>query len=221
MTMKSLGNVYDILYKRYGPQGWWPGDTQFEVIVGAILTQNTAWSNVEKAIANLRRSGALRTPKAMAAKSMGDLAKLIRPAGYYNVKSLRLLNFLGFLERECGMSIRRLSADGTASLRKRLLSVNGIGPETCDSILLYAFGRPVFVVDAYTRRIFSRHGLFGEGASYEHMQKVFTDALRRDARLFNEYHALIVRVGKELCRTRPRCGECPLKGLKMGYGRCR
>ena len=215
MKKADLKEVYRILYDRYGPQGWWPADTQLEVIVGAIITQNTAWKNVEKAIANLRSSGALASPAAMKGIGRRRIAILIRPAGYYNIKAGRLMNFLRFLERGHGSSLRALSKLGTGSLRRELLGVNGVGPETCDSILLYAMRRPVFVVDAYTKRVFSRHGLFAADAHYEDVQKVFTDNLSNDVKMFNEYHALIVRLGKEACRTEPECSKCPLKGLKI------
>jgi len=215
MKRASLKNVYAKLFSHFGPQHWWPGDTRFEVIVGAILTQNTAWANVEKAIVNLKKAGALKSPAVMKRLTTGKLAGLIRPAGYYNIKAKRLRNFLDFLGRRYSLSLIELSRAETGRLRRELLEVNGIGPETCDSILLYAFGRPLFVVDAYTKRIFSRHGLFEKEAGYADVQKVFMDNLRRKIGLFNEYHALIVRLGKELCRKEPRCGACPLKGLKI------
>ena len=188
---------------------------QFEVIVGAVLTQNTAWINVEKAIVNLKKAGALSSPDAMMRLRTGSLAALIRPAGYYNIKAKRLKNFLRFLERGYGGSLKALGRLDTQKLRHELLGVNGIGPETCDSILLYAFGRPVFVVDAYTKRIFSRHGLFDEGLGYSDVQRIFTANLRRDTKMFNEYHALIVRLAKEFCKTRSKCGSCPLEGFKI------
>ncbi len=140
------------------------------------------------------------------------LASLIKPAGYYNVKAKRLKSFINFLSSEWGLSLKKMSGRPTHELREKLLAVNGIGPETCDSILLYAFGRPVFVIDAYTKRVFSRHGLIDKGADYGEVQSLFTDNLPRDAHIFNEYHALIVRLAKDHCRTKPDCGECPLKG---------
>lgn len=215
MTAAVFMRVYDALHGRFGPQHWWPGDTQFEVIVGAILTQNTAWTNVEKAITNLKKAGALRSPGAMNKIRTSRLAELIRPAGYYNIKAKRLKNFLDFLDRRYALSLRKLSRVDTDTLRRELLEVNGIGPETCDSILLYAFGRPVFVIDAYTKRIFSRHGIFNEGLGYADTQTLFMENLRRDSRLFNEYHALIVKLGKEFCRKKPRCAACPLNGFKF------
>lgn len=211
----SILEAYGKLYDRFGPQHWWPGDTAFEVIVGAILTQNTAWTNVEKAIANLKGSGALSSPRAMKRLRRTELAKLIRPAGYYNIKAGRIGNFLDLLEEGYGLDLDRMQRLKTDSLREELISVNGIGPETCDSILLYAFDRPTFVVDAYTRRIFSRHGLFGMDAGYDEIKALFEANLRRRARLFNEYHALIVRIGKDYCRKHPKCGSCPLHGFKI------
>jgi endonuclease-3 related protein len=209
---RLLVRAYGRLYDFFGPQHWWPGETPFEVIVGAILTQNTAWSNVEKAIANLKKAGALsaRRIRAMDTKA---LSRLIRPAGYFNVKAKRLKHFIDHLFSRYGGSLTRLSRRRTDFLRKELLSVNGIGPETCDSILLYAFGRKAFVVDAYTRRIFSRHGILDEDASYDEIQAVFTAALPKTESLYNEYHALIVRLGKDFCGKPPRCDGCPLEGI--------
>lgn len=211
-TPNIFKDIYTRLYKRFGPQHWWPGDTRFEIIVGAILTQNTSWSNVEKAIKNLKRENLLSPAKLMAIDKK-RLAGLIRPAGYYNIKAARIKNFLNFLSSQYNSSLRKMSSAGTVDLRKQLLSVNGIGPETCDSILLYAFDRPVFVIDAYTRRIFSRHGRLSHDMPYESMQAEFAENLPSDSRLFNEYHALIVRLAKEFCRTSPRCEACPLSGI--------
>lgn len=214
MAGDVLQKIYDRLYRRFGPQYWWPGQTPFEVMVGAILTQNTNWGNVEKAIAALRKEKAL-TCKAIAGMDRKTLASLIRPAGYYNIKAARLKNYVGFFCREFNGSVRRMAREEKASLRERLLAVNGVGRETADSILLYALEKPVFVVDAYTKRIFSRHGIIAEDADYEAVRAVFTTGLRQDTRLYNEYHALIVRLGKEYCLKRePRCESCPLKELK-------
>lgn len=211
--MKNNGELrkyFERLYKSFGPQRWWPGETRFEVMIGAILTQNTAWTNVEKAIRNLKKRGAL-SPKAMKALDKSELSELIRPAGYFNVKAKRITNFLDHLFEEHAGSIDRLLKP-RQGLRDELLSINGIGPETADSILLYAGNIPEFVVDAYTRRIFSRHGFFENSAGYHEVKEIFTNALPRDAKLFNEYHALIVRTGKDYCRPRsPLCEECPLK----------
>lgn len=206
----SLLDVYKRLFSAYGPQGWWPARSRFEVIAGAILTQNTAWTNVEKAIINLKLKGALKSPAAMRAIGVSALAKLVRPAGYFNVKARRLKNFINYLFKKHGGSLARLGSLPTETLRRELLSVNGIGPETADSILLYAFRRPVFVVDAYTKRVLSQHGMAEGGASYDSVQRLFMDNLPRDEKLFNEYHALIVRLCKEYCKKGPRCGGCPL-----------
>lgn len=210
-----LTRIYKKLYKFYGPQSWWPGRSRFEIIVGAILTQNTAWPNVEKAIKNLRAKRSLSSPQQLHGLSRNKLARLIRPAGYYNVKALRLQNFTTFLMREYGGNLARMAKVPTESLRRELLGINGIGQETCDSILLYAFNRPVFVVDAYTKRIFSRHGLFTENPPYGSVQDIFMKDLPSDIKIFNEYHALIVRLGKDHCRKKPKCGRCPLNEWKI------
>ena len=210
---KRLNSIYDALYRTFGPQHWWPGDTPFEVMVGAVLTQNTAWSNVEKAIVNLKRHR-LMDPSRLHAVPTGRLASLIRPSGYFNIKARRLKHLLTFMLNDYHGSMKRMFRDDAHALRGKLLQVNGVGPETADSILLYAAERPFFVVDAYTKRIFSRHGLIAPDADYGTVQRLFMDNLPRDVRLYNEYHALIVKVGKELCRKgRPRCGGCPLEVL--------
>ena len=207
---QRLLDIYECLFATYGPQGWWPGDSPFEVIVGAILTQNTAWVNVEKAIANLRAAHAL-TPAGLLALPAQELAPLIRPAGYFNTKARKLRAFVEFLEREHRGNLGGLFSLATAPLREALLSIYGIGPETADSILLYASGRPVFVVDAYTRRTFSRLGLVPDTIGYHDLQALFTEHLPPDVALFNEYHALIVRHGKDCCHKRqPACEPCPL-----------
>jgi endonuclease-3 related protein len=206
--MLTLHEVYEELLAKWGPQGWWPARTRFEVMAGAVLTQNTAWANVEKALANLRGAGML-DPAAVATAPPARLARLLRPAGYFNVKAERLRSFCRWLLEEGGGS--RLARRGTARLRSELLAVPGIGPETADDILLYAFGRPVFVVDAYTRRLFSRLGLVDGGEGYEETRKLFEEALPQDERLYAEYHALIVRHAKETCRRRPRCADCRLR----------
>ncbi len=204
---------FTALFTAYGPQGWWPARSKFEVIVGAILTQNTNWGNVERAISNLRVAKVL-TPEAMHGLSEGRLAELIRSAGYFNVKAKRLRNFLDFLFDNYGSDEANLTSflkQDTESLRLELLSINGIGPETADSILLYAARKAVFVVDAYTKRILTRHGLIGDDAGYAEMQALFMDNLEKDSILFNEYHALIVMTGKDYCKTKnPLCEECPL-----------
>ena len=207
-----LSGIYRQLLAHLGPQHWWPAKTPFEVVVGAILTQHTAWTNVERAIGALRQRGLL-TPQALARLPVGRLARLIRPAGYFNVKAKRLKAFLSFLFRDYGGRLTALWNEEAATLRRALLTVPGIGPETADSILLYAGGIPVFVVDAYTKRILARHGLVAPTAGYDEIQRLFMDRLPRHAGLYNEFHALFVRVGKEWCRGVPRCEQCPLRYL--------
>ncbi len=210
-----LEEVYRLLFNQWGPQYWWPGRTRLEIIVGAILTQNTAWTNVEKAILRLRKARALN-PRRLHSVDLKTLAEWIRPAGYFNVKARRLRSFTQMMFDRFGGDLRRLFALETPALREVLLSVSGIGPETADSILLYAAGRPVFVVDAYTRRFMMRHDWIGPGATYDDIARVFEAGLPRRAALYNEYHALIVALGKNLCRPNPRCEECPLRPLLPG-----
>lgn len=201
----------------FGPSGWWPAKTPFEVAIGAILTQNTAWTNVGKALVSLEAATGL-VPDRIAALAVPDLENAIRPAGFFRQKSRKILAFLELLERYGGLGsgeedahlrcFRNIETDEARSL---LLGVSGIGPETADSILLYALNRPSFVVDAYTRRVFHRHGLVPETVDYAELQEFFMDALEPDTAVFNEFHALIVRTGKDFCRkTKPRCGVCPL-----------
>jgi endonuclease-3 related protein len=212
-TEKIITGYYDALFAHFGEQRWWPAKTRFEVIVGAILTQNTNWKNVKRAIGNLK-SAALLTPAKMKAVKIGKLAQEIRPAGYFNVKARRLKNFLALLFGSFDGSLTRLLNIEHGELRGTLLSINGIGPETADSIILYAAGKPAFVVDAYTRRIFARHKVVDKEIGYRALQELFTENLASDARLFNEYHALIVMCGKEFCKTKvPLCGQCPLGGF--------
>jgi endonuclease-3 related protein len=204
--------TYHLLLAHFGPQHWWPGETPFEVMVGAVLTQNTAWSNVERAIANLKAAGALSAP-AILALADAELATLIRPAGYFNVKTRRLKALCAFLD-QAGVAAepRALGDAGSLSeLRHRLLAVHGVGEETADSILLYALELPSFVVDAYTRRIFTRLGLIAGDESYARIRQQFMARLPAKRALYNEYHALIVALGKDLCRPRPRCDACPLR----------
>jgi endonuclease-3 related protein len=205
-----LLKVYDKLYEKYGPQHWWPGDTPFEVIVGAILTQNTNWGNVEKAIANLKEEGIL-SPEGLRYVNHNHLAKLIRPSGYFNIKAGRLKHFIDYLFKRHEGSLERMFSLDLKKLRHELLEVKGIGPETADSILLYAGEYPIFVIDAYTVRIFQRLGILPEDVTYHEAQELFMDSLPHDASLFNEYHALIVRFGKEHCRSKPVCDVCLLK----------
>ena len=213
MTAKSkkrtLLEIYDKLYAFYGPQHWWPGDSPFEVAVGAILTQNTNWSNVEKAIANLKAARVL-SAHALHRVPAAELALLIRPSGYFNIKAGRLKAFLAFILTAYRGSMKKMGKGDTASLRQELLNVHGIGPETADSILLYALDKPVFVIDAYTKRVMSRHGILDHGASYDEYQRMFHELLGNDISLFNEYHALLVMVGKDYCKPKPLCANCPL-----------
>jgi len=202
---------FRLLIERFGSRGWWPGETPFEVMIGAILTQNTNWKNVEKAIANLKREGVL-DPHALLDLSPARLAALIKPAGYFRVKAKRLRSFLEYFVDNYEGSARKMAKKELPALREELLGVNGIGPETADSILLYALRKEIFVIDAYTKRILSRHGLCAEDDCYDDMQALFMDRIERDVPLYNEYHALIVETGKDFCRTNPRCEECPLKG---------
>lgn len=203
----SFRRIYDRLLADYGPRHWWPGDSAFEIMVGAVLTQNTAWTNVEKAIANLKRACVL-SPRAIVESHPRRLASLIRPSGYYNVKAKRLRALCRWILARGG--VRRLAALATDELRAELLAVHGVGPETADDILLYAFERPVFVIDAYTRRVFARLGMITGREPYESLRATFEASLGEDVALYNEYHALIVRHGKDTCRKRPCCEICGL-----------
>lgn len=210
-----IPGVYEKLIRAYGPQHWWPGDSRFEIMVGAVLTQNTAWTNVERAIANLKRAGAL-TPEAIVKAPHRRLAAWLKPSGYFNVKAKRLKEMCRWLIAQGG--VRRLARLSTHDLRAALIAVPGIGPETADDIVLYAFNRPVFVIDAYTRRIFARLGLIKGDEGYETLRHLFESSLKPDVPRFNEYHALIVKHGKDICRKRPLCtgcclaAACPLAG---------
>ena len=210
---RLLMNIYRKLYKAYGPRHWWPGETSFEVMVGAILTQNTSWRNVEKAIQKLKVNGVLN-PEGIHLLKKSQLAPLIRSSGYYRIKADRLKSFVDFLFEEFGGDLKRMKRERLAELREKLLEIKGIGPETADSILLYGLKKPIFVVDAYTKRILSRHGMISEKASYEEVQKLFMEHLPPDEKLFNEYHALFVHLGKTLCKKTARCDICPLEGFK-------
>jgi len=208
----ELLKVFDLLLSSHGPQDWWPGDTAFEVIVGAVLTQNTAWRNVAQAIGNLREAGLLELEPLL--RAAPDRVKaLLAPAGYYNIKYDRLMNLLRFLDGQ-GPSLDGFARQPLEEQRSGLLDVKGVGPETADSILLYAFQRPVFVVDAYTRRLFSRLGHeWVEKASYDEVQTFFMEPLPRDTGLCNEYHALIVIHSKEVCKKNPLCKACCLGSI--------
>lgn len=208
--LPQLTTHYDALSRAYGPQHWWPGRTRFEVIVGAILTQSTSWTNVELAIANLRREKLL-TPVAMEGVSLERLSALIRSSGYFRQKARKLKAFVEFLRQEYQGSLNKMFATPTDELREKLLAVHGVGPETADSILLYAGDHPIFVVDAYTRRMLERHNLAHGKHTYDEIQQLFHHNLPKSAPLFNEYHALIVHTGKNFCRkSAPDCAKCPL-----------
>lgn len=208
-----LSKIYNSLYSYFGPLNWWPGDTPFEIMVGAILTQNTSWSNAEKAINNLKKENLLESQK-LYHINQEELAQLIKPSGYYNIKARRLKNFINLFVEEFECSAEKMFLVDSKELRKKMLKVNGIGPETADSILLYAGKKPFFVVDAYTKRIFSRHKLISEDASYYQVQEFFTQNLDKDAKLFNEFHAQIVMLGKTICTSKnPDCSKCPIAFL--------
>ncbi len=206
---RQLMEVYHGLLSHYGPQHWWPGDSPFEVIVGAILTQSAAWGNVEKAINNLKAAG-VWSPAALLETAEEELARLVYPAGYFNAKARKLKAFAVTLFERFGGDLQRLLATPWPELRPVLLRTHGIGPETADSIILYACGQPVFVVDAYTRRIMPRLGLQPEHDDYTSWQALFMDNLPSEVPLYNEYHALLVAHGKALCRKEPLCMTCPV-----------
>ncbi|HOC75649.1 MAG TPA: endonuclease III domain-containing protein [Deltaproteobacteria bacterium] len=205
-------HLYAVLSGHYGPSGWWPGETPLEVMVGAVLTQNTAWTNVEKAIANLK-TASLLDMDALHKTPLDTLAGHLRPSGYYNIKARRLRNLVDMIAASFDGSLDRLFALDADDLRATLLAVNGVGKETADSICCYAAGKLVFVVDAYTRRILSRHGIISGDAGYDDIQDLFENALSPDLDVYRDLHAHLVFIGKDYCRSRtPRCGECPLRG---------
>jgi endonuclease III related protein len=209
--------VYDQLIMALGPQEWWPGQSPFEVMVGAVLVQNTSWTNVERAIANLRDAGMLQ-PNALYGLSPAELEVLIQPAGYFRVKAKRLRNLLRFIVDRFDGSLEAMREVETSQLREELLAVNGIGPETADSILLYALDKPVMVVDAYTHRVWARHGWIDYDADYHQLQETVASGLPDEAPLLNELHALIVNVGKHWCKRVPKCEQCPLRELLPAGG---
>ena len=209
-TGETLLDIYRRLYAAYGPQGWWPGGSSFEVVVGAILTQAAAWTNVEKAINALKAAGVL-SPSGILETPVDDLARLVYPAGYYNAKARKLKAFVGMLFERHGGDLDRLLALRLPGLRRELLATHGIGPETADAIALYAAGQPCFVIDAYTRRVFARLGLAPAKDDYGSWKRTFEEALPPDVALFNEYHALIDRHAKTLCRKEPLCAKCFLR----------
>jgi len=208
-----LLKIYNSLYNYFGPLNWWPGDTPFEIMVGAILTQNTSWSNVEKAINNLKKENLLE-PRKLYRINQEELAQLIKPSGYYNIKARRLKNFVNIFVNDFEGSAEKMFSGDIRELRKKLLNLNGIGPETADSILLYAGKKPFFVVDAYTKRIFSRHKLISKDSTYYQIQEFFFKNLDRNVKLFNEFHAQIVMLGKTICTSKnPDCTKCPIAFL--------
>ncbi len=209
---KTLLSIYHLLFERYGCQHWWPADEPFEVMIGAILTQSAAWVNVEKAIASLKAARAL-SPEALRLIGLPELAALIHPCGYYNAKARKLKALAQWLGDYCRDNLDMLSASSTDQLREQLLAIYGIGEETADSILLYAINQPVFVIDAYTRRIIDHIGLAPDRDRYSAYHTLFMDNLPADVRLFNEYHALLVRLGKDACRKRPLCQKCCLGSI--------
>jgi len=213
-----LDEAYRLLFEAFGPQHWWPGETPFEVIVGAVLTQNTNWRNVERAIDNLRQADLLE-PRPLYEVPVEELEELIQPAGYFRVKARRLRSLLEFIIEQFDGSLDEMFRTELSELRRRLLDVHGIGPETADSILLYAGGLPSFVVDAYTHRVFARHGWIDFDADYHRIQEYAQDELPQDVRMYNEFHALLVRVGKDFCRkSKPKCEECPLREMLPNGG---
>ncbi len=216
---ESLMAVYERMLSRYGPQGWWPGEPGFEMMVGAVLTQAASWANVESAIANLRSAGAL-TPRAIRAMRQDELARLVYPSGYYNAKARKLKALAEYIGERFADDLDAMAREETGTLRNDLLRVYGIGEETADDILLYAVGKPSFVVDAYTRRLFWRLGLAPAMGSYAVYRAPFMQHLPKDPRLFGEYHALVVRHGKEVCKKEPICeGCCLLEMCPTGRGR--
>ncbi len=213
--MKSLlFYIYDRLYEAFGPQRWWPGETSFEMMVGAILTQNTSWKNVEKAIRNLKERGVLSCHGIHQLRK-SQLATLIKPSGYFRIKADRLEAFVDFLVLNYECDLEKMRSEPLNELREKLLAIRGVGPETADSILLYGLKKPIFVVDAYTRRVLIRHRVISEKASYDEVQRFFMDSLPEDEKLFNEYHALIVRLGKTVCTKAPKCDICPIRGIEQ------
>jgi endonuclease III related protein len=210
---EDLLKVYELLHGYFGNLHWWPADSPFEVMVGAILTQNTAWTNVEKAISALKNRNLL-SPAALFQIEEEVLAEIIRPSGYYHIKAKRLKSLVRFLFDEYSGSIERMCAETLIVLREKLLSVRGIGPETADSILLYACRKPVFISDAYTQRILRRHGLIPEDTDVSQIRALFMTHLPHDPSLFNQFHALLVYTGKTFCRKSPKCTRCPLRILE-------
>ncbi len=210
-TSQILQEIYEKLYSFFGPQNWWPAETPFEVCIGAILTQNASWKNVERAIENLKKKNLL-DPFRLYEIPIEELSQLVRPSGFYNIKAKRLKNFVKFLVEKYEGDLNKLFSLGLYEARKELLEINGLGKETIDSMLLYAGNLPIFVVDAYTYRILNRHYIVPEEATYDEIQALFMENLPHDVRLFNEFHALLVACGKNFCKKKsPLCASCPLK----------
>lgn len=209
-SASGIFTIYQTLYRAFGPQHWWPGESELEMMTGAILTQNASWRNVEKALKNLKDRNLLSL-KRLNQIGISDLAQLIRPAGYFNLKAKRLKALMRWLQKTCKGKIAQLKKIETTLLRNILLNVYGVGPETADSILVYALKKKSFVVDAYTKRIFSRHHFLKETDSYENFKSLFENALPKNLKIYNEYHALIVKIGKDFCRKTPKCSQCPLE----------
>lgn len=217
MIADKLLKIYDLMLKTFGPQHWWPAQEDFEVVVGAILTQSVSWKNVEKAIENLKTENLLSLDGILTTEKE-KLGGLIRSTMYYNQKSDKLRRFCHYIQENYHGNIKKLFEKGVYEMRQELLGIKGIGPETADSIILYAAHKPIFVVDAYTRRIFSRVGLFSEDVKYQEMQDLFMDNLPTDVKLFNEYHALIVKLGKDYCKkTKPFCKKCPINSQCINF----
>ncbi len=210
--LTPLADVYSILRTHFGHRDWWPGDSPFEIIVGAILTQNTAWKNVEKAIANLKKEKKLSIP-AIRRIPQEELAILIRSSGYFNQKAIKLKAFVTFLDDHYSGSLTKMAKASIEELRPKLLSVRGIGPETADSILLYALDKPVFVIDTYTKRLLYRHYYFDQEPTYEDAQQLFESSIEKDLGLFKDFHGQIVGVGHFFCKPKPQCEGCPLEHL--------
>ena len=212
MIESKLRHLYELLYERFGHRNWWPAESPFEVCVGAILTQNTSWKNVEKAISNLKGSDRLDALR-LYQTPVNEIATIIRPAGYFNVKSKRLKNFISHLVERHGGSLSKMFEASIEDLRTELLSINGVGRETADSMILYAANKPIFVVDVYTRRTLERHGLIIEKADYDEIRELFESNLKPDVALFNDFHAQFVAVGSNYCGRKPKCSGCPLDVL--------
>lgn len=212
----ELLEIYNSLRCAFGHRNWWPAEEPFEVIIGAILTQNVSWNNASKAIDNLEAANKL-DPLALYKSSPHDIAQLIKPSRFYNMKSVKIKNFMDFFYKEYDGDLTAMSGETPALLRKKLLTVKGLGQETVDSILLYACNIPVFVVDAYTRRVFLRYGILAGNPSYEEIQGYFMANLPQDVALYNDYHAQIVHLGNSICRSNPRCGSCPIANTNKLY----